>query len=86
MSKRDDLVDFTGDDDLLFMDPDRFDAAIVGYVEGIGREDVVCYDKDKVLEILMEDGMTWEEAGEYYNFNILGAYMGEKTPMFLSAI
>jgi hypothetical protein len=86
MSKRDDLVDFTGDDDLLFMDPDRFDAAIVGYVEGIGREDVVCYDKDKVLKILMEDGMTWEEAGEYYSFNILGAYMGEKTPMFLSAI
>ena len=86
MSKRNELVDFTGDDDLLFMDPDRFDAAIVGYVEGIGREDVVCYDKDKVLEILMEDGMTWEEAGEFYNYNIIGTYLGEKTPVFLAAI
>lgn len=86
MSKRDDLVDFTGDEDLLFMDPEKFDAAIVGYVEGIGREDVVCYDKAKVLEILMEDGMDYEEAGEFYNFNIVGAYMGEKTPVFLEIL
>lgn len=86
MNKRDELVEFTGDEELLFMDPERFDAAIVGYVEGIGRADVVCYDKHKVLEILMEDGMSWEEAGEYYNFNVVGAYMGEKTPVFLEAI
>jgi hypothetical protein len=86
MSKRDDLVDFTGDDELLFMDPERFDVAIVGYIEGIGRADVVCYSKSKVLEILMEDGMSWEEAGEYYNFNMVGAYMGEKTPVFLEVI
>jgi hypothetical protein len=86
MSKRDDLVDFTGDETWLFMDPERFDAAILGYVEGIGRTDVVCYDKGKVLRILMEDGMSWEEAGEYYNFNMLGAYVGEKTPVFLEVL
>ncbi len=84
MSKRDELVNITNDDELLFMDPARFDAAIVGYVEGIGRADVVCYDRVKVLEILMEDGMDYDEAEEYYSFNVVGAYMGEKTPVFLT--
>jgi hypothetical protein len=32
----------------------------------------------------MEDDMTWEEAEEYYNYNIVGAYMGENTPVFLT--
>lgn len=86
MSKRDDLVDFTGDEGLLFMDPERFDAAIVGVTERIGDPPLVCYSKAKVLEILMEDGMDIEEAGEYYNFNIVGAYMGDHTPVFLETL
>ena len=32
----------------------------------------------------MEDGMTEEEAVEYFEFNIIGAWMGEETPCFLS--
>jgi hypothetical protein len=40
----------------------------------------------KIIEILMEDGMDEEEAYEYYEYNILGAYMGETTPMFLDPI
>jgi hypothetical protein len=86
MNKREIIVEFTGDEDLLFVDPERFDAAIIGVTERIGDLPTICYSKDKVLEILMEDGMSWEEAGEYYNFNIVGAYMGEYTPTFLEAV
>ena len=28
--------------------------------------------------------MTYKEAVEYFEFNILGSYMGEKTPIFLT--
>jgi hypothetical protein len=86
MNKREIIVEFTGDEDLLFVDPERFDTAIVGFTERIGQPNTVCYSKTKVLEILMEDGMTDEEALEYYHYNIVGAYMGEHTPTFLEAV
>lgn len=72
------------DEDLLFMDPESFDEAIIGYIERANSPPVVCYNKDKVLEILMKDGMDWEEAEEYYNYNIVDAWVGERTPTFLN--
>ena len=65
--------------DLLKLD--GFDEAILGVVERIGLQ-AICYDTHKVIEILMKD-MTEEEALDYYNFNMLGAYVGESTPVFL---
>ena len=73
-------------EDMLFMDPPKFDEAIIGYVERAAGQPVICYDKDKVLKILMEDGMDWDEALEYYEYNIVGAYMGENTPVFLETL
>lgn len=60
---------------------DGFDEAILGVVERCDLL-VVCYDRNKILEILMRD-MNLDEAMEYYEFNILGAYMGELTPVYL---
>jgi hypothetical protein len=69
--------------DLLVMDPDYLDAAIVGVVTRIGLE-AVCYDTDKVIRLLMgHDKMSYEEAVEYFEFNMKGAWMGEKTPVFI---
>ena len=68
--------------DLLTLD--GFDEAIIGVVERIGLL-AVCYDKHKILKILMRD-MNYEEAVEYYEFNILGAYMGEHTPVYLDVM
>jgi hypothetical protein len=65
------------------MTADGFDEAIVGVVERIGMT-AICYDKDKIIEILMKDGdMLYEEALEYFYFNIQGAWVGEHTPVFL---
>jgi len=42
------------------------------------------YSVKKVLEILMtRDGMSHEEAREFYEFNIVGAYVGPGTPVFV---
>jgi hypothetical protein len=61
---------------------DGFDDAIIGITEEFGRGPRILYSKDKILEILSED-MDFMEALEYFEFNILGAYLGEGTPIFL---
>ena len=43
------------------------------------------YDTDKCLAILRErDGMTEEEAEEYFYFNVVGAWVGDYTPCFVT--
>lgn len=74
------------DDGLLFVDPPYFDAAIVGVVQQFDHA-TVCYSTEKVLKILMEhDGMDYDEAVEYFQFNIIGAWVGENTPSFLEEL
>jgi hypothetical protein len=68
--------------DLLTID--GFDEAVIGVVERAGLL-AVCYDRNKIISILMRD-MNQEEAWEYYEFNILGAYMGESTPVYLDTM
>jgi hypothetical protein len=71
------------DEYLDLLKADGFDEAILGVVERIGLQ-AICYDKDKVLSILMErDGMDIVEAIEYFDFNIAGAWVGESTPVFI---
>ena len=66
----------------LFMD--GFDDCIAGVVQRYGQPTIVCYDKEKVLEQLTDDGMTDEEAREYFEYNQIGAWVGEQTPCFIS--
>jgi hypothetical protein len=60
---------------------DGFDGALIGYVE-IFNKTVALYDKDKCLKILMQSGMSYDEAVEYFEYNVTGAYVGEYTPAF----
>lgn len=72
-------------DDILLAD--GFDDAFLGVVEGFGLERKACYDTEKCIEILMDDGeMRRCEAEEYFNFNVIGAYVGERTPIFLNKL
>lgn len=71
--------------ELLFLSDAEFDEAIIGVAERIGQEPVVAYDTTKLVEILSRS-MSVDEAYEYFEFNILGAYVGEKTPMFVTTM
>jgi hypothetical protein len=63
---------------------DGFDEALIGTVSGACRQAVACYDYRKCVEILVKrDGMDEEEAEEFLDFNTLGAYVGELTPLFV---
>mgnify|MGYP003111639308 FL=1 len=61
---------------------DGFDRALVGVAGRCGMAALAVYDRDKCIEILMEEGMDWPEAEEYFCFNVEGAYLGEGTPLF----
>jgi len=69
-------------DDLLAAD--GFDAAIIGTATRCGRPPILVYDARKCIEVLMKrDGMTREEAEEFFSFNTEGAWVGDKTPAYV---
>jgi hypothetical protein len=62
---------------------DGFDEAIIGLGRQFNNE-VVVYDEDKCLKILMDrDGMDYDEAQEFFEFNVVGAYVGAHTPIYV---
>jgi hypothetical protein len=64
---------------------DGFEDAFVGMCEVFGRPPLATYDREKCIEILVNrDGMTDEEAVEFFEFNVAGADVGENTPIFLT--
>ena len=60
-----------------------YDDCILGVVERFGAAPHLIYDKSCVIKKLMKDGMDENEAVEFYEFNQLGAWLGENTPAFL---
>lgn len=68
------------DDEMLFAD--GFDDCIIGVTSGI--EQVVVYDKDLMIDELASQGMDVDEAIEYLEYNTWGAYVGEKTPIYIT--
>src|SRR4030095_9358792 len=84
---RDDLIDLLSDEEqLALLEGPEFDAALVGLAERYGQPRIACYDYDKVITILKRQGMSDEEAVEWYDYNLIGAWMGETTPIFLHRI
>lgn len=63
---------------------DGFNEAIIGLVEEFGNGPRILYSRDKIIDIMQErDGMTHEEAIEFYDYNILGMFAGEQNPLML---
>ena len=62
---------------------DGFEAAYLGYVINTHHKSVAVYDAIRCVEILMEDGMTEDEANEYLEFNTFCAYVGPNGPLFI---
>ena len=58
---------------------DGHDHAIMGYTND-GR---VVYSADQIIGGLINQGMTEEEAIEFFDFNIAGAFVGEYTPIYM---
>lgn len=76
----DKLAGYLADEESILL-ADGFDDAFLGIGRQFGKPFAI-YDKEKCLRILQED-MSEEEANEYFSFNVEGAWVGEKTPIFL---
>lgn len=64
-----------------FLSADGFDEAILGIDD---TNMIIVYSSKKVIEILLKDEeMTYEDAIEHFEYNIKGAYVGPKTPLFI---
>jgi len=62
---------------------DGFDRALIGHTQGMNV--VAVYDYDLCIDILVKNGeMSIEDAVEHMSFNVVSAYVGEKTPIFVS--
>jgi hypothetical protein len=61
-----------------------FEQAFLGLMSRVGEEDVACYDLEAVLASYQRDGMTRDEAVEFFEVNVLGAWVGPRTPCFLT--
>lgn len=63
---------------------DGLDYAIVGIGCQYSKDPVVVYEEERIIFILIsEQEMEYEEAWEYYSFNIAGAWVGDSTPIIM---
>lgn len=70
------------DSDILFMDGFD-DDCIAGIGIRFGQEPIIMYDYDKVITQLIKDGMSEDDAIEWFDYNIIGAWVGDRTPGFI---
>lgn len=68
-----------GEEPLLLMS--GYDC-IVGVVRRF-NDTFVLYDRERVLQKMVDGGMSYEDAVEFFEFNQVGAWMGDATPAFL---
>lgn len=71
---------------MKYMMIDGHDNAIIGPAfiwRNQSHASVLVYDAEKIRNNLMGFGMSAEEAREYIEFNIEGAYVGEHTPVLV---
>jgi hypothetical protein len=71
------IIDRYEDEELLIAD--GFNDAIIGIDESSMR---IIYSVSKCLEILQEDNISYEDAFEYFTYNVSGGYVGDKTPIW----
>ena len=62
---------------------DDCDSAVIGYGSQHGFESVLIYDYNLLIINCIEQGMTEEEAMEYVDYNIVGLWAGDRTPIIM---
>ena len=78
------IREMMADENPLALYADEFEAAMLGPLRRCGQPTLVAYSYAKAVEVLMSrDGMEYEEAVEWMECNVVGAWMGEHTPAWL---
>ena len=70
-------------DGSLVMYPDH-DNAIIGVVERVDSEPILCYNIDVIIQNLIEDGMSERDAYVSVDDDLLNTWAGDRTPCVIS--
>lgn len=62
-----------------FLKADGFDDAVIGFEDSSMR---LIYSTIECIRILQADGMTYEDAIDYFYYNVEGSFVGELTPIW----
>lgn len=76
------------DESPLLMEPrSDYDPCLVGIGYRFNDGPLAVYDINKVLKVLQtRDGMSVEGSEEFFQFNIVGSWAGDGTPMFIEPL
>ena len=77
-SRIDDILEQYPDEEFVILD--GLDSAVVGID---ANEYWLIYSVQLIIKKLMKGGLSEDDAQEWFAYNILGAYMGPKTPIYL---
>ena len=78
-------VEYEMDEESEILLADGFEDAFIGLGNQYTKPAVAIYDRGKCIEILINrDGMEYHEAVEFFDFNVSGAWVGERTPIYVS--
>ncbi len=87
MALPDEIEEELGDNEAIVMEPRcDYDQCIIGVGHRFASGPLAVYSIPAVLAVLEGWGMSEEEADEYFRFNVLGAWLGDGTPVFVDLI
>jgi len=75
------LEEYYPDENFLIMD--GYDDSFIG-LSVLCRRTV--YSEEKIIDTLIKSGMSYEEAVDFYGFNISQTYVGEQTPIIIQKL
>jgi hypothetical protein len=82
MNIQEEIDNKLGEDETIQL-ADGFEDAFIRIARQFGKPFAI-YDRQKCIDILINrDGLSYEDAEEYFQFNVEGAWVGENTPAFL---
>ena len=73
----DKIIDYLGHDEIMIADD--LNEAVIGICAITDR---IIYSVRKCIEILMTQNMGYDEAVEFFEYNVLGSYVGIQTPIW----
>ncbi len=65
---------------------DGIDTALLGFSESGSGEWIAVYDEDACVSALEQQGMSHDDAIEYFEFNIRNCFVGPQTQQFITPL
>lgn len=63
---------------------DGYESALIGVSRRCGQPALAVYDEDRIIQALIAQGLGVVEAVEFYEYNVVGAWVGPMTPIILA--